>query len=179
MVSTAESLIFEFQICCESHRGHTLLTPFLGTGPSGTGQVGQIFIDCAELFIAHSSDRPPRHFLAEFMAVGINAGAHRGDELLKLPSLDKIEIGPERPKLSGHATGQLGAMARTAILIRQDVLAIQQSGARRRRRDGADGYRLSLRQHAGAQHRDTQQVEMIRLDCRLAFRLPAGCGYRR
>ena len=28
---------------------------------------------------------------------------------------------------------------------------------------GADGYRLSLRQHAGAQHRDTQQVEMIRL----------------
>ena len=73
--------------------------------------MGQIFINCAELFIAHSSDWLPRHFLAEFMAVGINAGTHRGDELLKLPSLHQIEIGPERPKLTRHAAGQLRAVA--------------------------------------------------------------------
>jgi len=85
--------------------------------PSGTWQMRQVFVDRIELFIAHSSDWLPRHFLAEFMAVGINAGTHRGDELLKLPSLHKTKIGPERPKLSGHTTGQLGAVARTAILI--------------------------------------------------------------
>jgi hypothetical protein len=84
----------------------------------------QVLVDRAELFIAHSSDRPPRHFLAEFVAVWIDAGAHRGDELLELPSLYKVEVGPERPELSRHATGQFGAMARTAVLIRQDVLAI-------------------------------------------------------
>ena len=86
----------------------------------------QVLIDRAELFIAHSSDWLPRHFLAEFMAVGIDAGTHGGDELLKLPTLHKIKVRPERPKLTGHATGQLDAMARTAILIRHDVLAILQ-----------------------------------------------------
>src|SRR5258705_12381648 len=98
----------------------------------------QVLIDRAELFIAHSSDWLPRHFLAEFMSVGINAGTHRDDELLKLPSLYKIKVGPKRPKLSGHATGQFGAMARTAIRIRQDVLAIQQTGTRSRCRDGKE-----------------------------------------
>src|SRR6267142_306792 len=134
----------------------------------------QVFINCGELLIAHSSDWLPRHFLVEFMSVGINAGTHRGDEFAKLPSLYKIEVGSERPKLSGYATGQLGAMACTAILIRQDVLAILQGRTGRRRRDGADGYRVSLRQHAGAQQHDTQQIEMIRRivswlsDCRQA-----------
>ena len=121
----------------------------------------QVLVDRAELFIAHSSDRLPRHLVAEFMAVGVDAGAHRGDELLKLPSPHKIEVGPERPELPWHAAGQLRAMARAAILIRQDIFAIQQSGTRGRRRDGTDGYRVSHRQHAGAQHHDTQQVEVI------------------
>jgi hypothetical protein len=43
--------------------------------------------------------------LAEFMAVGIDAGAHGGDEFLELPSLYKIEIGPERTQLTGYAAG--------------------------------------------------------------------------
>ena len=34
----------------------------------------------AEFFIAHSSDWLPRHFVVEFMSVGINAGTHRGEE---------------------------------------------------------------------------------------------------
>src|SRR5260221_4286235 len=131
-------------------------------GVSRIRQMRQVLINRAELFIAHSSDCPPRHFLAEFMSIGIYAGTHRGHELLKLPSLYKIEVGPKRPELSGHATGQFSPMAPTAILIRQDVLAILQSGTRRRRRDGSDGYRISRRQHAGAQQHDAQQVEMIR-----------------
>jgi len=85
----------------------------------------QVFVDRIELFIAHSSDWLPWHFLAQFMSVGINAGTHRGHKLLKLPSLYKIEIGPERPKLARHTASQMGAMARAAILVRQDVLAIQ------------------------------------------------------
>src|SRR5712664_3355594 len=71
--------------------------------PSGIRQAHQIFIDRPEFFVAHSSDRPPRHLLAEFMAVGIDAGAHGGDEFLEFPSLYKIEIGSERPKLARHA----------------------------------------------------------------------------
>jgi hypothetical protein len=74
----------------------------------------QVLVDRIEFFVAHSSDWPPRHFLAELMSVGINAGTHRGDKLLKLPPLYKIKVGPERPKLAGHATGQFGTMARTA-----------------------------------------------------------------
>jgi hypothetical protein len=57
-------------------------------------QVRQIFIDRTEFFIAHSSDRLPRHLLGELMRVGIDADAHAGHEFLELPSLYKIEVGP-------------------------------------------------------------------------------------
>jgi hypothetical protein len=66
-----------------------------------TRQVNQIFIDCGQFFIIHSSDRTPRHLFAEFMASGIDAGAHGDDEFRKLPLLDKIEVGSER--LPRHA----------------------------------------------------------------------------
>jgi hypothetical protein len=71
-----------------------------------TGQVSQKFIDGGQLIIIHSSDRTPRHFFAEFMAVWIDAGAHGGDEFRKLPVLDEIEVGSERPHLLGHAEGR-------------------------------------------------------------------------
>ncbi len=79
------------------------------------------------------------------MAVGIDAGAHGGDELLELPSLDNIEVGPERRELAGHAAGQLVAVTCTAILIRQDIFAILQGGPLWRSRDEAGKYRLALR----------------------------------
>ena len=75
----------------------------------------QVFVDRIEFSIAHSSDWPPWHFLAEFVSVGINTNARRGYELLKLPCLDKIEVGPEQPKLSGNTTGHFGAVARAAM----------------------------------------------------------------
>ena len=55
-----------------------------------TGHMRQIFIDGGQFVVIHSSNRTPRHLLADFMAVGIDAGAHRGDELGKLPVLDEI-----------------------------------------------------------------------------------------
>src|SRR5262245_17266722 len=97
---------------------------FLKTSPSGIGQVGQIFINRPELFIAHSSDRLPRHFLADFVTTRVDPRSHRRDEFLKLPSFHKIEVGPERAKLTRHAAGQLCAMASATILIRQDVFAV-------------------------------------------------------
>jgi hypothetical protein len=60
--------------------------------------VGQIFVDGGEFLIIHSSERTPRHLLAHLVAVGIDAGAHGVDEVRKLPLLDKIEVGSERPK---------------------------------------------------------------------------------
>jgi hypothetical protein len=39
--------------------------------------------------------------LAEFVAVGIDAGAHGGDEFLKLPSFYKIEVGPSGASCPG------------------------------------------------------------------------------
>jgi hypothetical protein len=68
---------------------------------SSVRHVCHIFIDRPEFFIAHSSDRPPRHLLAEFVAVGIDAGAHGGDEFLKLPSFYKIEVGPSGASCPG------------------------------------------------------------------------------
>jgi hypothetical protein len=85
--------------------------------------VSQIFIDCGKFLVIHSSDLTPRHLFADFMAVGINAGAHGGNELSKLPALDEIEGGSERPQLPRHASGQITSMAFPAILIRQDVFA--------------------------------------------------------
>jgi hypothetical protein len=61
------------------------------------GQVRQILVNCAELVVAHPSDRLPWHFLSELMAVGIGAGAHGGEELVEVPSLDATEVRPERP----------------------------------------------------------------------------------
>src|ERR1700722_19463668 len=57
------------------------------------------------------------------MAIGIATGAHGGDEFLKLPSLYKIEVGPERRQLTGDTAGQLVAVAGAAILIRLVMLA--------------------------------------------------------
>lgn len=68
--------------------------------------VRQIFIDSLEIFIGHSPDGLPRHLLAEFMAIGIDAGAHGDHEFLKFPSLYKIEVGPERRQLTGNTAGQ-------------------------------------------------------------------------
>jgi hypothetical protein len=61
-----------------------------------TGQVTQIFIDGGQFVIIHSSDRTPRHLFADFMAVGIDAGAHGGDELRKLltPLAESSRLGP-------------------------------------------------------------------------------------
>jgi hypothetical protein len=72
---------------------------------SSIRQVRQIFIDRPEFFIGHSSDRPPWHFLAELVAVGIDAGAHGSDEFLELPSLHKTEVGSERRQLTGYTAG--------------------------------------------------------------------------
>src|SRR5260370_26570126 len=69
--------------------------------PSSIRQLRQIFIDRPEFFITHSSDRPPRHLLTDSMAVGINPGAHGGDELLNLPALYTFRFGPNRPDLPG------------------------------------------------------------------------------
>jgi hypothetical protein len=124
--------------------------------------VRQIFIDRPEIFVGHSSDGLPRHLLAKFMAIGIDAGAHGGDEFLKFPSLYRIEVGPERRQLTGHTAGQPVAMAGPAILIRQNILAILQTGTPGRCRDDARRYRLPLRKHPCAEHRDPQQVEMVR-----------------
>src|SRR5258708_27791305 len=76
-----------------------------------TGQVSQKFIDGGQFVIIHSSDRTPRHLFPEFMAVGVDVGAHGGDELRKLPVLDMIEVGSERPHLLAHAAGPTGALA--------------------------------------------------------------------
>ena len=57
------------------------------------------------------------------MAGGIDAGAHGGHELRKLPVLDEIEVGSERPELPRDAAGQIRAMAFATILIRQDIFA--------------------------------------------------------
>jgi hypothetical protein len=57
------------------------------------------------------------------MAGGIDAGAHGGHELRKLPVLDEIEVGSERPQLPRHASGQITVMAFATILIRQDIFA--------------------------------------------------------
>ena len=122
----------------------------------------QIFIDRAEIFVGHSPDGLPWHLLAKFMAVGIDTGAHGGDEFLKLPSLYKIEVGPERRQLTEHTAGQLVAMAGAAILIRQDIFAILQTRTPGRCRDDARGYRLPRRKHPCTEHRDPQQVEMVR-----------------
>ena len=65
--------------------------------------MGQKFIDSGQFVIIHSSDRTPRHLFAEAMAVGIDTGAHGGDEFRKLPVLDEVEVGSERPDLAGHA----------------------------------------------------------------------------
>ena len=67
--------------------------------------MGQKFVDGGQFVIIHSSDRTPRHLFAEFTAVGIDAGAHGGDEFRKLPVLDEVEVGSERPDLPGHAAG--------------------------------------------------------------------------
>jgi hypothetical protein len=96
--------------------------------------VSQVFVDGCQFLIIHSSDRTPRHLFVEFMAVGVDAGAHGGDELGKLPVLDEIEVGPKRPKLPRHASGQITAMAFATILIRQDVFAKLKGRALRRRR---------------------------------------------
>ena len=85
--------------------------------------MSQIFIDGGEFLIIHSSERTPWHLLAHLVAVGIGACAHGVDEVRKLPLLDKIEVGSQRPELPGHAAGQIVAMAFAAILIGQDVLS--------------------------------------------------------
>src|SRR5882672_4403138 len=93
-----------------------------------TGQVSQKFIDGGQFVIIHSSDRTTRHLFPEFMAVGIDVGAHDDNELRKLPVLNKIEVGSERPHLLGHAAGQTEAVASAAKL---------KGRALRQRRDAA------------------------------------------
>jgi hypothetical protein len=51
------------------------------------GQMRKIFVDGAQFFFAHSSDRLPRHRLADFMPVRIYATAHGGDKFLEFPFL--------------------------------------------------------------------------------------------
>jgi hypothetical protein len=78
--------------------------------------VRQVFVDGSQFLIIHTSDRTPRHLFVEFTAVGVDAGAHGGDELGKLPALDEIEVGP---KLPGHTSGQIiAALAFSAEMIR-------------------------------------------------------------
>ena len=99
--------------------------------------MSEIFVDGGQFVIIHSSDRTPRHLLADLMAVRIDAGAHGSDEFHKLPILNKIEIGSERCQLSRRTAGQVFAVALAAILIRYDVLAILKCRALRRCRDAA------------------------------------------
>src|ERR1700730_2039869 len=129
---------------------------------SETGQVNQIFINGGELLIIHSSERTPWHLFAELLAVGIDSGAHGGDEFRKVPLLDEIEIGSERPDLPRHAAGQMTAMAFVAILRRQDVLSERKGRTLRWRRNVAGDDRLAARRHARAQHQHAQQVELVR-----------------
>src|SRR5262245_31161208 len=114
--------------------------------------MGHPFIDGGEFLIVHSSERTPWHLLAHLMAVGIDACAHGVDEVRKLPLLDKIEVGSERPELPGHAAGQIVAMAFAAILIRHDIFAILQGRTLWRRSDNAGRYRFALWEHARTQH---------------------------
>ena len=108
--------------------------------------MSQVFVDGRQFLIIHSSDRTPRHLSAELAAIGIDAGAHGGNEFRELPVPDQIEVGSERTDLPRHAAGQARAVALAAILIRQDVLAELKGRALRRRRDAAGDDRLAARQ---------------------------------
>ena len=66
------------------------------TGARIRNWVGQIFIDGGEFLIIHG-----RHGICSLIWVGIDACAHGVDEVRKLPLLDKIEVGSERPELPG------------------------------------------------------------------------------
>ncbi len=63
---------------------------------SGIGQMRQIFIERAQIVVAHAADHLPRHLLADFVSVGIDAGAHDGEKLFELPFLDEMQVGSER-----------------------------------------------------------------------------------
>src|SRR5262249_20832276 len=82
-----------------------------------TGQVRQIIVDGAPFFIIHIPTRTPWHLWAECMAAGIGTCAHGGDTFLPFPALDQTEVGSYRPKLTLHATRQIGPVAYAAILI--------------------------------------------------------------
>jgi hypothetical protein len=62
--------------------------------------VSQIFIDGREFLIIRPSGR---HNIAEFLAIGIDARTHGGDEFRKALLLDEIGIRSERPDLPRHA----------------------------------------------------------------------------
>jgi hypothetical protein len=80
--------------------------------------MGEILVDGGQFVIIHFSDRTPRHLFADLMTVGIDASTHGCGEAGQRPVLDQIQVGSERWQLPGHATGQLLAVARTAVLIR-------------------------------------------------------------
>src|SRR6202020_2018513 len=111
----------------------SLMQPPLAVPSAGCiMQMRKIFVDGAQFFVAHSSDRLPRHLLADFMPVRIDAAAHGGDKFLEFPILDQIEVRTDGPELTRDAAGEIPPMALAAILVGQDVFAI--AGCR-----GSDG----------------------------------------
>jgi hypothetical protein len=107
-------------------------------------------------------NRTPRHLFAEFMAARIDACAHGGDTFLPFPSLDQIEVGSYRPKLTLHPARQIGPVAFATILIRQDICAIWHGRPLGRGRDDAGHDRLPRREPACPQHHDPEQIELVR-----------------
>jgi hypothetical protein len=134
-------------------------------------QMDQMLVDRSQFFIIHFSDGLPRHLFANFMAGGIDSGAHRRNEILQLPILHEAEAGTDRRQLSLHATFQIGAVAFAAILKRQDIFAVLHGRSVWRSLDGAVKHGLSSGKHASSQHHQPEQIKPIR---RIRRRLPGG-----
>src|SRR5437879_5223631 len=91
------------------------LTPAGGPSPPwdawllrSAAQMDEIFVDCRQFVIVHSSNRPPRHLLAEFMSRGINPGAQGRNELGRLPILHHVQPGTDGTQLPLDSTCQIG-----------------------------------------------------------------------
>src|SRR5216684_8692298 len=105
------------------------------------------------------------------MAGGIYPGAHGRNEILQLPILHNAEAGTDGRQLSLHATFQIGTVAFTAVLIRQDIFAVLRGRTVWRSLDGTARYGFSSGKHTGSQHHQPERVDLIG---RIRRRLPGG-----
>src|SRR5215468_6278117 len=131
------------------------------SGP-GVTPVSQIFVECGQLFIVHSSDETPRHLLSQMIAIGVRASAHRGDEFLSFPLLYQVQPGSDGANLAWPAAVQVSAVALTAILKTGDIFSVLRRGSLSRCRDDPVEYRFTCWEQARTQHHEPQQTELIR-----------------